>query len=240
MKGEFAVQGRLAAIQRRVESACGAAGRRAESVFLIAVSKGQSTSKIEAAYAAGHRDFGESYAQEFAAKQVALQGICPEIRWHFIGRIQSNKAGVIARAHRVHSVGSLSHARALARKAPLPGKALPILLQVNLDDEEQKGGFSKQHLGPAISELAEEGHLAIKGIMAIPPLSRSEEDPGAFFSSIRRLRDECSRDTGVRLSELSMGMSRDFEAAILEGATWIRVGTAIFGERASNGGKNAG
>jgi pyridoxal phosphate enzyme (YggS family) len=233
---------KLRALKGEIAEAADRCGRKKEDVRLLAVSKGQSTEKIQAAYAAGHRDFGENYAQELKAKMEALSPACPNIRWHFIGRIQSNKAGVIARTHLVHSVASIEHALALARRRENvaaqksagtgdSGEALPILLQVNLVGEEAKGGFAPNALRKTIEALSAEKTLKVQGLMAIPPLETSAADAARFFEGVARLRDGLEAGLNLDLPELSMGMSQDFPAAIAQGATWVRVGTAIFGPR---------
>ena len=230
-----AIAQRREAVLQRVAEACRAAGRRADEVTLIAVSKRQPLFAILAAYRAGQRDFGESYAQELADKQTKLASSCPDIRWHFIGRVQTNKAAQIASAHLVHGVSSLKQLQALARRAQRP--PIRALLQVNLAGEETKNGFESDVLAKEIKVLTKVEGARIEGLMTLPPRAH---DPRDFFERLSALRDRLAGGAGARLPVLSMGMSDDFEAAIACGATHIRVGTAIFGARAEPGTQGRG
>jgi pyridoxal phosphate enzyme (YggS family) len=214
---QLTIQERLASVRERIERA--AAGRE---VCLVAVSKRQPVEKIRAAYAAGQRHFGENHIQSLEEKRSELGDVCPEARWHFIGRVQRNKAKQIRTAHLVHGVGAVRHANAVA-----PAR---VLLQVNVGAEEAKNGFDPDELREALPGLLAVEGLDIRGLMAMPPIG---EDPRPHFAAVRALRDELAAANGVELKELSMGMSGDFEAAIEEGATLVRVGTAIFGPRES-------
>jgi hypothetical protein len=215
-------------------------------VTLVAASKGQPPAAIAEAYAAGQRDFGENYAQEMTAKRAAVAATCPDIRWHFIGRVQPKNAKAIAAAHLVHGVGSVDQARALARRADAStGRAVAVLLQVNLEAEESKNGFSEAEIRRDLPVLIELPGLAVRGLMAMPP---PDVDPAVAFARVRTLRDSlraalesamasamksegASPQTVERFGALSMGMSGDYRIAIREGATLVRVGTAIFGPR---------
>lgn len=211
------IAARLAAVRAQVDAAARAAGRDPAGVVLVAVAKGQPASSIEAAWHAGHRDFGESYAQELRAKREELDAKCPGIRWHFIGRVQTNKAAIVAGAHLVHGVASVDHAGALAAKRA----DVAVLAQVNVAGEGSKSGFSPAGLRADLRVLREVA--ALRGLMCIPP---DDGAPRRWFAALRALRDEL--DAGP---ELSMGMSGDFKDAVAEGATIVRVGTAIFGPR---------
>jgi pyridoxal phosphate enzyme (YggS family) len=212
---------RLAAIQQRIDRACLAHGRDRDEVRLIAVSKTFPREAIEELAEAGHRHFGESYAQELRDKAPLL----PDVHWHFIGRIQSNKARYIApHAYRVHAVGALRHVEALAAKAKTPPS---LLLSVNLGKESQKTGASPADTLALARQIADREDVHLRGLMCIPPRDVAAEP---FFASLAELAAR-GRAEGLPLHELSMGMSADFEAAIAHGATWVRVGSAIFGPR---------
>jgi pyridoxal phosphate enzyme (YggS family) len=213
----------LLAVRARVEAAARAAGRDPATVGLIAVSKTVPLDRVAEAWSAGHRDFGENYAQELRDKSAALD---PGIRWHFIGRFQRNKAKYLVRAHRVHALESLAQAEALAERGAPP----PVLVAVNLAGEASKGGVPPAGLGALLDALAA-GPGGAVGLMCIPP---AVEDPAAaapFFAELRALAAHHRARGHTGLVELSMGMSHDFEVAIREGATWVRIGTAIFGAR---------
>jgi PLP dependent protein len=218
---------RLAAVRARVQAAAERAGRAPESVRLLAVSKTKSEAEIREAYAAGQRAFGENYAQELAKKAEALADL-PGIEWHMIGPLQRNKVrlvtGVVAL---MHTVDRVDLAADLDRRAAAAGRVLPVLLEINVSGERSKAGVA----GPLARFLAGEvramSHLRLVGLMTIPPDTEDRELARPYFAELRRLRDKL----GGNLPELSMGMSHDFEIAIEEGATIVRVGTAIFGSR---------
>ncbi len=217
---------RLAAIRARVQAAARRAGREPASVRLIAVSKQQPEAKIREAHAAGQRDFGESYAQELAAKAQALSDL-PDLQWHFIGHLQSNKAKLVAPVVSwLHSLDSPRLAEELGKRRG--GEALRCLVEVNIGREPQKHGVAPAQVGEVAEALLALPGVSLQGLMALPPAG---DAAGGHFAALRRLRDELSARLGRPLPELSMGMSDDFEAAIAEGATFVRVGTAIFGAR---------
>jgi PLP dependent protein len=220
---------RLAIVTARMRAAALAAGRRPESVRLVAVSKGQAASAIRAAHAAGQRDFGENYVQELASKAGELADL-EGITWHAIGRIQRNKArDVMKIAAFVHTVDRPELARELEHRGP-EGARRSALVEVNVGSEPQKGGCAPAELATLLDVLAGCRHLHVVGLMTIPPETEDAEGARPFFAALRELRD---RHGGpAALPELSMGMSHDFEIAIAEGATLVRVGTAIFGPRA--------
>jgi hypothetical protein len=221
-------------VRKQIARAAERAGRREENVTLVAVSKTFPASAIRAAYDAGLRHFGENRVQEWESKQpqVAKLGAT----WHLIGHLQSNKAPRAARLfHRVDSVDSLHLAQKLdaaaAAEASREGKALPILIEVHMGDEVTKSGVSEADL-PALAEgILALSHLELSGLMTIPPFFKEVERVRPFFHKLRELRDELSSRIGRSLPILSMGMSNDFEIAIEEGATEVRIGTAIFGTR---------
>lgn len=217
---------RLQAVASRVAAAALAAGRRADDIRIVAVSKTFAPDRIREAFAAGQRDFGENYVQEAVAKMDSL-GDLP-ITWHFIGPIQSNKTRILAeRFHWVHSVDRLRIAERLSAQRPVQLPALEICLQVNVSGEESKSGVAPAEVTPLAAAVAQLPGLRLRGLMAIP---EPTDDPALQrhrFAALRQLRDS----TGLTLDTLSMGMSDDLESAIAEGATIVRVGRAIFGDR---------
>jgi len=218
---------RYADVRARIAAACRRAGRPEDAVRLVAATKDVDADRIRRLAALGARRFGESYVQEWSAKRGCLAD-APELEWHFIGRIQRNKARVIADAALVHSVPDAQVAAALDRAVEQTGRALPVLLQVNLAAEVTKGGVAPDALPELLARVRELSSLRVRGLMTIPPPA-APEDARAFFRRLRDLRDGQAR--AEELVELSMGMSADFEVAIEEGATLVRVGTAIFGPR---------
>lgn len=223
------IAARLEEVRGRVAEAARRAGRAPEEVRLIAVSKEKPPEAIRAAYAAGQRDFGESYAQELSEKAAALADL-PELRWHAIGRLQRNKAKIVARvAEAVHSVDREELAVELDRRAEALGRTLRILLEVNVGGEATKGGCAPGELGRLLDAVGRCAHLRTIGLMTIAPYLDDPEAVRPYFALLRRLRDD--HGGAAALPELSMGMSHDYEAAIAEGATLVRVGTAIFGAR---------
>jgi len=211
-------------VMARVAESARRVGRRADEVTLVAVSKTKTAAEIESVYRLGHRDFGENRADELADKASRLPD---DIRWHFVGTLQSRKARLVRPVtHLLHSMDRRSLAGAWLKGL---GTAPPVLLQVNLGAEEQKSGVSPSEVGETLDWMLQMG-LEVRGLMAIPPIPTRPEDSRPHFESLRRLRDEMStRHPGV--TELSMGMTDDFEVAIEEGASIIRVGRAIFGPR---------
>lgn len=223
-----AIAGNLAAVEERVAAACRNAGRARTDVALIGVSKGMDADVVRTAAAVGLGTFGENYVQEWLAKRAALADLGSAIAWHFIGRIQRNKAAAIADAALVHSLADVRVASALAAVGARRGTPVRALVQVNVDDEASKGGVALDALPEMLREMRALDGLVIEGLMVIPP----PLPPDAVRASFRRLRELRDRQSdAASLRELSMGMSGDFEVAIEEGATLIRVGTAIFGPR---------
>lgn len=220
----------LQAVRERMARAAMAAGRDPAGVRLVAVSKMHSAAEVAQALAAGQTLFGENYAQEAQAK-IATVG--PGARWHFIGHLQSNKARLAAGLFdMIESVHSLKLAQALDRHCQETGKRLPVLLQVNLGGEAQKSGCHP-HEAPALAfALAALPGLELKGLMTMPPFYDDPDQARPIFAALRRLARSLAPDLPPgSMDELSMGMSGDFEAAIAEGSTLVRVGTAIFGQR---------
>lgn len=219
----------LQAVRSKIAEAAAANHRREDEVELIAVSKGVSPEQIDAAYQAGQRHFGESYVQEATAKMAALNSL--SIVWHFIGPIQSNKTRDIARFFSwVHSVDRDKIAERLNDARPHASVPLNICLQVNISGEASKQGVAPDALQDLAQATRLMPQLTLRGLMAIP---KATPDIVLQRAQFRRLREmqETLNQTGYRLDTLSMGMSEDFEAAIAEGATMVRVGTAIFGRR---------
>ena len=214
----------------RIQMATERAGRPAGSVGLIAVSKKQPAEAIRAAYVAGQRAFGESYLQEALDKQARLTDL-DDIEWHFIGRIQSNKTRQIA-AHFdwVHGLADAAHARRLSEQRPASRPPLNACLQVNLSGEASKGGVMPEEVGTLLAQCRELPGLRVRGLMTLPAPSDDEAEQCRPFRALRELRDRLATPE-CPLDVLSMGMSDDLEAAILEGATQVRIGTAVFGAR---------
>jgi pyridoxal phosphate enzyme (YggS family) len=219
----------VAAVKSRIARAASACGRDAGSITLIAVSKAQSAESMHRLATAGVTDFGENYLQEAQPKMDALGSL--GLRWHFIGGIQSNKTRAIAeRFDWVHSIDRLSAARRLSEQRPFHAPPLNICIQVALSAEERKGGVSPAGLAELAAAVAALPRLRLRGLMCVPPPQTDPQAQRAIFAELRRARDALNRG-GAALDTLSMGMSGDFEAAIAEGATCVRIGTALFGPR---------
>jgi pyridoxal phosphate enzyme (YggS family) len=226
------IVGNLAAIRQRVAAASAAAGRRPEDVRLLAVSKMFSADHVRAAYAAGQRDFGENKVQEALQKKDETADL--DIRWHLIGHLQSNKAKRAAEAFAaIHSIDSVDLLRRVDRAAADAGTAPDLYIQVDLAGESTKFGAPEADV-PGIARAAMECRAAqLRGLMLLPPWFDDAEMARPYFRRLRELRERLVEEgiDGSRMRELSMGMSHDFEVAIQEGATLVRVGTAIFGKR---------
>ncbi|MBK1687459.1 YggS family pyridoxal phosphate-dependent enzyme [Rubrivivax gelatinosus] len=223
----------LQEVKRRIAAAANAAGRDAQSVTLLAVSKTFPAADVRAAHAAGQRAFGENYVQEALAKIAELADLRPQLEWHLIGPLQSNKTRPVAEAFDwVHSVDRLKIAQRLAEQRPAWLPPLQLCLQVNVSGEASKSGCAPEELpslAHAVAALPAD-RVRLRGLMAIP---EPAEDPAAQRLPLARLRtmlDTLNAD-GLALDTLSMGMSADLEAAVAEGATLVRIGTAIFGRR---------
>ncbi len=235
---------RLDAVRARIRAATEAAGRRAEDVRLIAVTKAQPAAVVREAYALGLRDFGENYVQELEAKAEEL-GDLPELRWHVIGHLQRNKVKLAVRhAAALHTVDSPRLSAELGRRAaeapipeprrfPIGAQApdgrLPVLIEVNVGGEKQKGGCTPDELGSVIAAVQGAPALRLAGLMTVPPHTADASQAQPFFESLAALREQ--HGGADVLPELSMGMTHDLEAAVAAGATLVRVGTAIFGPR---------
>ena len=229
---------RLETVQDRIARACEKAGRSPDGVELVAVSKRQPLDRVADAVRAGVRCLGENYAQALRDRRPALEAmleldLAGQLRWHMIGGLQRNKAKmVVGCADAVESVDRESLAVELDRRAGEQDKRLAVCLQVNVSGEDQKSGCSPAELPALLEACAPLEHLDVEGLMAVPAASEDPEAVRPAFAQLRELRDTLrSAPGGASLRELSMGMSGDFEVAIEEGATRVRVGTAIFGPR---------
>jgi pyridoxal phosphate enzyme (YggS family) len=223
---------RLEGVLDRIHKAALACGRDLRSVRLVAVSKTVSAERVRQAVAAGVDTLGENYIQEAREKIDALAAL--PVAWHFIGHLQTNKAKYAVRLFElIHTVDSLKLAAELDRQAAKAGKTQRVLVQVNVSGEASKSGASEAEAGQLVAEIAKLPHLSLEGLMTMPPFFDQPEKARPYFRALRRLRDEIQQRNlpGVDLRELSMGMTGDFEVAIAEGATLVRIGTAIFGER---------
>jgi len=220
----------LALITARIAAAAKASGRKPEQVRLVAVSKTHGPGAVKEALAAGQILFGENYVQE---AQDKIPAVGPGPSWHFIGHLQSNKAKVVAELFDVvQSVDRLKLAKALDRRAGELGRKLGVLLQVNVGGEAQKSGCAPAEAANLAQEVAKLEHLELTGLMTMPPFFDDPQRARPLFAQLRELALRLGRDLPEgAMRHLSMGMSGDFEAAIAEGATLVRVGTAIFGQR---------
>jgi len=223
---------RLEHIKQRIRQTAESCKRDADSVRLVAVSKTIAADIVKEAIEAGVTILGESYVQEARAKFKAL--VQYPVSWHFIGHLQSNKAKYAVRLFDlIHSVDSLKLARELDQQARKVDKIQQILVQVNIGAEDTKSGISTDEASRLVAEISQLKNLAVKGLMTMPPYFYQPEKAQPFFAALREMRDQIKEQSlpHVSLDELSMGMTGDFEVAIKEGATLVRIGTAIFGER---------
>ena len=218
---------RYESVRRRIRDAADCAGRAADDVTIVAVAKTVGPAEVRSAIAAGITDFGENRVQEFVAKR----GLFPQARWHFIGTLQSNKAQhVVGHAALIHSVDSVGLLERIDRLAGAKGVVQPVLLQVNVAHEASKHGIDRMEAEELLAASLEMQSVRVKGLMTIAPFQRAESvrwvfrDTRALFESLAAMRFN-----GVELTELSMGMTNDFEVAVEEGATIVRIGRAIFG-----------
>lgn len=222
----------LSSIQQRIRAACARSGRDESSVTLLAVSKTHPPETIRAAVESGQLLFGENKIQEAKAKIP----LCPgRARWHFIGHLQSNKVrDAVELFELIQGVDSLSIAREISKRAGQASRTMPILVEVNVAGEGSKFGYSPDKLTAELAELNALPRIEIHGLMAIPPFTPVPEKARPYFKRLRELKQQCEQILGAPLPQLSMGMSGDFEVAIEEGATIVRVGTALFGQRMSS------
>ncbi len=220
----------ISQVAARIRRAEQAAQRAADSVQLLAVSKTKPVAAVREAYAAGVRDFGENYLQEALGKQRELTDL--PLCWHFIGPIQSNKTRDIAQNFAwVHSVDRLKIAQRLSEQRPAELPALNICIQVNVSGEASKSGCTPADLPALAAAISALPHLTLRGLMAIPEPTDDRAEQDAAFAAVRELNKSLQDSLNLPLDTLSMGMSHDLESAIAQGATWIRIGTALFGAR---------
>lgn len=222
----------FASIQQRIQAACARVGRDPADVKLLAVSKTHPPETVREAVEAGQLWFGENKIQEAKAKIP----LCPgKARWHFIGHLQSNKVrDAVELFEMIQGVDSLAIAKEISKRAEQAAKTMPILLEVNVAGEASKFGYAPEKLLAELNEINALPKIEIHGLMAIPPFTAVPEKARPYFQKLRELKLQCEKILGAPLPELSMGMSGDFEVAIEEGSTMVRIGTALFGERLSS------
>jgi pyridoxal phosphate enzyme (YggS family) len=227
----MSIEANLTSIRSRIDAACRRVGRDPAAVRLVAVSKTKPAVMVEEAAAAGQRLFGESYAQEFAAK---AEDVHAPVEWHFIGGLQTNKVKYLrGKVSLIHSVDRLSLAEEIDRQWSKIDRTADILIQLNLGREASKSGTDEASLEDLVRRVAKLPNLRIRGLMTLPPWLDDPEEVRPYFRRLRQLAEHVAalKIPGVAMDELSMGMSHDFEVAVEEGATLVRVGSAIFGER---------
>jgi pyridoxal phosphate enzyme (YggS family) len=227
----MSIKDNLEHIRSQMAAACARSGRNPAAVRLVAVSKTHPAAMVEKAAAAGQRLFGESYVQEFVAKAEAVK---TPVEWHIIGALQSNKIKYLrGRVSLIHSVDRLSLAAEIDRQWGKLQRTADVLLQVNLGGEESKSGTDESGLEELVRQVAKLEHVRIRGLMTLPPYFDEAEEVRPYFRRLRELAGKIDALAlpGVGMTEMSMGMSHDFAVAIEEGATLVRVGTAIFGAR---------
>ncbi len=221
----------LKEVEEKIQKACLRSGRDRKEVTLIAVSKTKPVSMIEEVYNEGIRDFGENKPQELREKYDSMP---KDINWHMIGHLQRNKIKyVVDRACMIHSVDSIRLAQAIEEEAAKKNRIIPILLEVNIAKEESKFGFMEEEIYDAVEIISKLPHLKIEGLMTIAPFVENAEENRVHFKNLRKLSVDIKQKNidNVNMCNLSMGMTGDYEIAIEEGATFVRVGTGIFGER---------
>ena len=236
MVDQKAIRRNLEDVQERISNAARLAGRDLQELRLVVITKGHPAASVEALAEVGVRDIGESYAEEGVAKKMALANL-PGCKWHMIGHIQSRKASLVAEHFDVvHSLDSQKLATRLAKFVQESGGSMPVLLECNVSGEVSKYGWDavveNTQLWTDVEEIVKLNGLRIQGLMTIAPIVKNSHDARPYFAKLRELRDALAvRFPGADWSQLSMGMSSDYEAAIMEGATMLRIGTAILGER---------
>lgn len=228
------IASRLEEVRARLALAAWSSNRDPAGITLVAVSKTHPAEDVRAAWEAGQRDFGENYAQELARKREALADL-PGLRWHFIGALQSNKAKlVVPGTVLAHAIDRTSVAEALGKRAVAAGTHVDVCVEVNVGGEASKAGVAPDEVAPLLDGLAKVPGVRVRGLMCLPPPADDEAQIRGYFRQLRELRQRL-RATRSDLELLSMGMSGDYPVAIAEGATHVRIGTAIFGERAKRG-----
>lgn len=220
-----------AEVESKIAAACARAGRAREEVTLIAVSKTKPVEMIQEIYDLGHREFGENKVQEMTAKYEVM---AQDIKWHLIGHLQTNKVKyIVDKACLIHSVDSLKLAETISKEAGKKGVTVPILIEVNVAEEESKFGITTEETIALTESIAALPNLTVKGLMTIAPFVDDPEENRPVFRKLRDLSVDIAQKNidNVSMNVLSMGMTNDYEVAIEEGATLVRVGTGIFGER---------
>jgi len=226
------IASRASAVREAIERACARAGRNPSEVTLVAVTKMHPPEVVREAVAAGLSIFGENRVQEGIRKIEALRPDFPGLSWRLIGRLQTNKAKSAVRYfEEIQSVDRISLLEALSREAGASGRRLPIYVEVNVGGEHSKAGVAPEECEALVRAALARPELDVRGLMTVPPFAEDPDVSRPFFRELRVLRDRLQSVSGAAIPGLSMGMSHDFEAAIEEGATTVRVGTALFGER---------
>lgn len=218
-------------VKENIRTACEKSGRNTEDVTLIAVSKTKPVSMLQEAYECGCRDFGENKVQELVEKWEQMP---KDIRWHMIGHLQRNKVKyIVDKVYMIHSVDSLRLAEEISKEAGKKGVTASILIEINVAEEETKFGTTCEEACQLVEEIAKLPNLSIKGLMTIAPYVENAEENRQYFEKLRQIYVDINRKNidNVYMAELSMGMTGDYEVAVTEGATYVRVGTGIFGER---------
>jgi len=227
--GAVTIRAAYDSVRERVAAACRRASRDPAAVRIVAVSKTFPAATVRELVACGHRLFGENRVQEALGK---IAEVGPGVTWHLVGHLQTNKVkDAVGRFELIHSVDSERLARELDRRAAERGLCQAVLVQVNLSREATKSGVAEDGLGPLLEAVAALPHVDLHGLMSIPPPAGRAEDSRPWLARLREIRDRAAARLGLPLAELSMGMTDDFEVAVEEGATLVRVGRAIFGER---------
>jgi len=221
---------RLEEVFSRIEKACERSGRKKEEVRLLGATKTVPPERIKEFYECGLNLFGENRAQEFLKKYEALKGL--NIEWHFIGRLQTNKVKyLMGKVKLIHSLDRKNLADEIQKRASKKNMVQDVLIEVNLGDEETKGGVSPEELEELYEYTLNLPNLRVMGLMAIPPYLENPEEVRPYFRKLRELKEKLEEKYKTKMPHLSMGMSHDFEVAIEEGATIVRIGTLLFGER---------
>jgi PLP dependent protein len=224
---------RLATVRAEIAAVCARSGRKADEVAVLAVTKGWPPQTVQQAHEAGLRHFGENYVQELCEKSAAVAELgIADACWHFIGTLQSNKArDVVGQVEMVHSLASMSAARQLSQHSG--ARPVPVCVEVNLAGEEQKSGLAPAALEPFLRDVAALPGLALRGLMTVPPFSDEPHASRPYFEQLAALLPQLRArlNLGADFNQLSMGMSADYGDAIACGATWVRIGTTLFGER---------
>ena len=218
-------------VEKTIQEHCEKAGRHAQDVTLITVSKTKPVSMLKEAYDAGSRDFGENRVQELVDKYDKLPG---DTRWHLIGHLQTNKVKyIVDKVYMIHSVESVRLAQEISKEAVKKNVTVKVLIEVNIGDEESKFGLHKEMVIPFLKEICVLPGIRVEGLMAIAPICEDPEENRSYFQQMKQLSVDITRENidNVNMNVLSMGMTGDYQIAVEEGATYVRVGTGIFGER---------